>query len=162
MIRTATPADIASMTAIYNDVIREGGLTGDLEPLTVESRRAWLAAHQGRYVVFAQEIDGAVVGYAALSPYRNGRKAFDETCEISYFLSHAHRGSGNGRQLIEHAIAQAGHLGFGLMVAITLGCNERSIDLLVRRGFAISGRIPGAARIGGRAVDHVYLSRRTV
>jgi phosphinothricin acetyltransferase len=161
MIRRATPADIESITAVYNEVILEGGFTGDLEPLSIDSRRAWFAGHRDRYAVFVKDIEGTAVGYSALSPYRNGRKAFDATCEISYFLSRRHRGSGIGRQLIEYAIEQAATLGFDVMVAITLGCNERSIDLLVRRGFSISGRVPDAAKIGGTYFDHVLLSRRT-
>src|SRR3954470_3518316 len=161
MIRKATAADIESVTAIYNEVIQEGGFTGDLEPVSVEARRVWFAGHQDRYAVFVTEVDGAVGGYASLSPYRNGRGAFNETCELSYFLSRRCRGSGVGRQLIDYTIEQAAKLGFGLMVAITLGCNERSIDLLVRRGFSISGRLPGAAKIGATYVDHVLLTRRT-
>jgi phosphinothricin acetyltransferase len=160
MIRDAEPTDIASLTAIYNEVIGEGGLTGDLEPVTIEQRQAWLAAHQGRFPIMVKVVDGAVVGYASLSPYRGGRSAFAETCELSYFLARRHRGRGLGRELIDHAIRRAGDLGFRLLVAIALDCNRRSLDILHRYGFVEVGRIPGAAKIGGAAVDHLYLSRR--
>jgi L-amino acid N-acyltransferase YncA len=160
MIRQATAADIARITAIYNETIAEGGWTGDLDPLPVENRHAWFLDHQVPYAVLVKELDGQVVGYVALSPYRKGRKAFDGTCEINYYLSAPYRGRGFGKALIDHAIAQAARGGFHLMVAIILASNQRSIDLLMRRGFTVAGRLPEAARIDGTYCDHVYLSRR--
>jgi phosphinothricin acetyltransferase len=159
MIRDALPDDVPAITEIYNEAIREGGLTGQLEPLSLDDRRTWFALHRGRYGVYVKVVDGAVVGYSALSPYRGGRGAFDETVEISYFLAGGHRGCGYGRELITHAMERAGGAGFRLMVAIALGCNSRSVDILVKYGFDICGRVPGAARIGGQYVDHLYLAR---
>ena len=159
MIRNASPADIESIVVIYNEAILEGGLTGDLEPLSIGDRRAWYFDHQGRYVIFAKVLDGAVVGYAAISPYRKGRNAFNETCEISYYLSRKYRGRGFGKELVDHAIAQATQLGFRLVFAMILESNQRSIDLLVGSGFSILGRLPNAAKIGGEYFDHLYLFR---
>ncbi len=160
MIRQATAADIERITAIYNETIAEGGWTGDLDPLPIENRQAWFRNHNAPYAVFVAEIDGLVAGYVALSPYRNGRKAFSGTCEINYYLAQRYRGRGIGKALIDHAIEHAGKVGFHMMVAIILASNQRSIDLLLRRGFAVSGRLPEAARIDGTYCDHVYLSRR--
>lgn len=160
MIRTATPLDVERITQIYNEAILEGRLSGYLEPLTTENRRAWLLGHQSPYVVFVTAEANEVVGYAALSPYRGGRGAFSETCELSYYFAHAHRGRGLGTTLIDHAIAQAAKSGFRLIVALVLECNRRSVDVLAKRGFAISGRLPQAASIDGERFDHLYLSRR--
>jgi L-amino acid N-acyltransferase len=159
MIRDAVPDDLPAITNIGNEAIREGGLVGQLEPLSIDARRAWFANHHGRYGVFVKVVDGAVVGYSALSPYRSGRSAFDEVCEISYFLAGSDRGRGYGRELITHAMERAGRAGFRMMVAIALDCNRRSVGILHKYGFAESGRIPGAAKIGDAYVDHLYLSR---
>jgi len=161
MIRDAVPEDVPVITGIYNEAIREGGLTGQLEPLSIENRRAWFAPHRGRYGVFVKIVTGDIVGYSALSPYRGGRGAFDETAEISYFLARRHRGNGHGRELITHAMEQAARSGFRLMVAIALDCNRRSVGILTKYGFEECGRVPGAARISGEYVDHLYLARRT-
>jgi L-amino acid N-acyltransferase YncA len=160
MIRDAEAADVPAITDIYNEAIREGGLTGQLAPLSIDDRRAWFAAHRGRYGVFVKIVDGAVIGYSALSPYRGGRGAFDETCEISYFLASGARGRGFGRDVITHAMERAAGAGFRLMVAVALDCNRRSVAILHKYGFVESGRIPGAAKIGGAYVDHLYLARR--
>ena len=159
MIRDATPDDLAAITDIYNEAILEGGFSGYLEPLTVENRRAWLAAHQDPFAVFVKTVDGAVAGYVALSSYRGGRGAFRNTCEISYYFASQHRGRGLGKESIRYAIEQAGHSEFRIMVAMILASNQRSVDMLLRFGFEVSGRIPKAAKIDGRFIDHLYLSR---
>src|SRR5687768_7395440 len=159
MIRNASPADIEDIVVIYNEAVLEGRLTGDLEPVSIEDRRAWYFEHQGRYAIFVKVVGGALVGYAAISPYRKGRSAFRETCEISYYLSKEYRSRGIGRELIDHAIEQARNAGFRLILAMILECNQRSIDVLVGAGFSILGRLPNAARIGEDYFDHFYLFR---
>jgi L-amino acid N-acyltransferase YncA len=159
MIRSATPADIESITAIYNEAILEGGLTGDLDPLSIEDRRAWYSDHQAPYAIFVTVLDGAVIGYAAISPYRKGRGAFSEICEISYYVLRQHRGRGFGKPLINYAIETAKQSGFRSVVAFILECNQRSADLLMGMGFSVRGRLPNAANINDERFDHIYLSR---
>jgi L-amino acid N-acyltransferase YncA len=159
MIRNATLADIESIAAIYNEAILEGGLTGDLEPVSSENRRAWYSDHQAPYAIFVTVLDGSVVGYAAISPYRKGRGAFNETCEISYYLFRRHRGGGFGKALINHAIEYARQSGFRIVLAFILECNQRSIELLMGLDFSIRGRLPNAANINQEHVDHIYLAR---
>jgi L-amino acid N-acyltransferase YncA len=159
MIRNASPADIEDIVVVYNEAVLEGRLTGDLEPVSIEDRRTWYFEHQGRYAIFVKVVGGTVVGYAAISPYRKGRNAFHETCEISYYLSRQHRSKGFGRELIDYAIEQARNSGFRLILAMILECNQRSIDVLAGAGFSILGRLPNAARIGEEYFDHFYLFR---
>jgi L-amino acid N-acyltransferase YncA len=159
MIRPAKPADLATITAIYNEAIIEGGLTGDLVPLTSEDRCDWFDRHQGRYAIHVLIVDDAVVGYTALSPYRNGRGAFRRSAEISYYLASSYRGHGYGKTLVGHAIDIAMTCDFHLLVAMILACNRRSIGLLEAHGFTLAGRLPHAAEIAGAAVDHVFLCR---
>jgi len=44
--RAATEADLPAIVEIYNSTIPGRMVTADLEPVTVESRRAWFQAHQ--------------------------------------------------------------------------------------------------------------------
>jgi L-amino acid N-acyltransferase len=159
VIRIATLADIESMTAVYNEAIQEGMLTGDLEPVSIENRRAWFLDHQHPYSIFVTVLDGSVIGYAAISPYRKGRGAFNETCEISYYVFRQHRNRGFGKKLINHTIEDAKQSGFRIIVAFILECNQRSIDLLLGLGFSIGGRLPNAANINKKHFDHIYLCR---
>jgi L-amino acid N-acyltransferase YncA len=159
MITPATWADIETIGAIYNEAMLEGGFTGHLEPLSVENRQAWYLEHQGRYAIFVKTADGSVVGYAAISSYRQGRGAFDETCEVSCYLAGAYRDRGFGKELIKHAVEHASCAGFRLVIATVLGGNQRSIGLLSGLGFSILGKLPNAAKINGTHFDHIYLCR---
>jgi phosphinothricin acetyltransferase len=157
MISTATWADVDTIRTIYNDAILEGGLTGHLEPLSIENRRAWYLKHQKRYAIFVKFADNSVVGYAAISPYRTGRGAFEETCEISCYLSGAYRGRGFGKEMVKHAIEYARGAKFRLVIAAVLGCNQRCVGPLSRLGFSIFGKLPNAAKINSEHFDHIYL-----
>lgn len=158
MIRKATSNDVAAMTSIYNEVIAEGGFTGDINPVSIESRQAWFAEYQDPYAVFVAEANHTVVGYVSVSAYRKGRQAFNQTCEISYFITASQRGQGLGKQLLTHAINYAQTSGFRVLVAILLGGNQRSISLLQRFGFSEVGRVKQAACVGNEYVDHVFMS----
>lgn len=145
MIRQATSGDIETITSIYNEMIRKGGFTGDLEPFMPESRESWFSDHINSYRIFVIQEQGAVVGYVSISPYKKGREAFRNTCEIScYLFSHA-RGKGLGKQLLCHAIDYSRIAGFRVVVAILLACNGRSISLLMSFKFSESARICEAA-----------------
>lgn len=159
MIRAAAKGDLPAITAIYNEAIAQGGFTGDLDPVTEASRHAWLEDHAEPCGVFVKVLDGAVAGYAALSPYRKGRRAFAGTCEISYYVANAYRGAGHGKALVEHALGAARDRGFTTVLAIILACNGRSIGLLRGFGFQEAGRLPKVARLQGAWVDHIYLAR---
>ncbi|MFZ1107755.1 MAG: N-acetyltransferase family protein [Rhodomicrobium sp.] len=159
MMRKSTPEDIERITGIYNEAIEEGGFTGDLEPLSLENRRAWYAEHKDRYSIYVKVIDGSIVGYVALSPYRKGRKAFDGTCEMSYYLDRKFRARGHGAEMVGYAIENAREAGFRLIVAIVLATNRRSIDLLGKFDFVVSGMLPQAAEINGQTIDHWYFHR---
>lgn len=160
MIRSATHQDIAAMCDIYNEAIAEGGFTGDIRPVSLESRQVWFADHQDPCAIFVWEDIGAVQGYVSVSAYRKGREAFSEVCEVAYYVASGQRGKGLGKRLLSHAIEHATQTGFRCTVAILLGSNARSIGLLSWAGFVESGRIPEAARLGEVRVDHLYLSRK--
>ena len=159
MIRNATPADIESIAAIYNEAILEGGLTGDLEPVSIENRRAWYSDHQAPYAIFVRSLDGAVVGYAAISPYERAEAPSMKPARSATTCFEQHRGRGFGKAIINHAIDYARQSGFRIILAFILECNQRSIDLLMGLDFSIRGRLPDAANINEEHVDHIYLAR---
>jgi len=159
MIRKAIRNDLNIITDIYNEAILEGGFTGDLEPLSVSKRLGWFTDHEANYTILVYSVDEFVVGYVALSPYRKGRQAFNQTCEISYYVFKEYRGRGIGKKLINAALAYAQESGFKTLLAIILACNQHSIDLLKRFGFIVCGQLPKVAHICGKDVDHLYLSR---
>ena len=68
-IRTATPDDLPGITRIYNQAVLTTTATFDIEPKTVEEQRGWFQGHDERHPIIVAIAEGAVVGWAALSPY---------------------------------------------------------------------------------------------
>lgn len=44
-IRAAVDADVPAIADIYNEAVIRGGASADLEPVSLESRRAWVDSH---------------------------------------------------------------------------------------------------------------------
>lgn len=65
-IRTAQPGDLVRLTEIYNYYIVNTPITFDLDAVTVEDRRPWLAqfAENGPHRLLVAEDVGVIVGYA--------------------------------------------------------------------------------------------------
>ena len=104
-IRLARPGDLPAIAAVYNEAVRARFQTGDLDPVTVESRGPWLAAHApDRHPVFVAEREGGVAGWCSLSPYRPGRAALAHTAEVAYYVAAAHRRTGLASALLRHTM----------------------------------------------------------
>ena len=165
-IRPGRPGDLPAVVAIYNRAVRAGFQTGDLDEVTAADRRAWFAAHDGgRYPLWVaaeggtEDGAGRVLGWCTLSPYRPGRAAFASTAEVSYYVDERARRRGVGTALLRHAAVEGARLGHGVLVALLLAPNAPSRRLLEREGYAEWGRLPGVARIGGAACDHLIYGR---
>ena len=94
-IRTAVPADLPALVAIYNHYIVHTSVTFDLAPLTVADRQPWFDAHgtTGRYRLLVSVDDAdRVLGYAP-------KAAYDTTVEMSIYCDAAVTGRGLGRAL---------------------------------------------------------------
>jgi phosphinothricin acetyltransferase len=65
-IRPACEDDLAPLNEIYNYYVRETYITFDIEPITMEQRRAWFDHYDvaGRHRLLVA-VDDAVVGYAS-------------------------------------------------------------------------------------------------
>ena len=110
--RRATEADLPAIVAIYNAAIPGRAATADLEPVTVESRRAWFAQHEpNRRPLWVAEVSGAVVAWIGLSSFYGGRPAYDATAEVSMYVDPRFQAKGLGRNLMEHSIAACPRFG---------------------------------------------------
>lgn len=158
-LRLATIHDLPAIVRIYNQAV-ELQQSADLEPVSVDGRRAWFAAHPPeRRPLWVAEVAGEVAGWCSLSDYRPGRAAVAHTAEVSYYVDAAHRRRGLGRALLSHALAAAPALGVTVLFAIVLEDNAASLGLLKQHAFQAWGHLPGVARFGERLVGHRYLGR---
>src|SRR5690606_7728289 len=120
--------DAPALAAIYNAEVTTTSVTFDLVPRTVEDQRRWLSDRSGAHAVLVAEHGGEVVGFAALSPYRD-RPAYSTTVEDSIYVRADQRGAGVGRTLLAELVATARRHGFHAVMARVVGGHEASIAL---------------------------------
>lgn len=91
------------------------------------------------------EADGRVVGTYVLKP--NQPALGSHVANASFMVSPVARGSGVGRSMGEHSLAEARRLGFRAMqFNFVVSTNEAAVRLWQRLGFGIVGTLPGAFR----------------
>lgn len=149
-IRGAEEKDYPEIIKIYNHAVDEKFATADIEYVTADSRREWLAQHSpDTYPIYIAEENGQVVGWCSLSPHRPGRKALSTVAEISYYIHKDYRRKGIANVLISHTIESAKSLGFKNLISILLDLNKTSIYILEKFGFEKWGHLPNVAEIDG-------------
>lgn len=158
-IRPAELSDAPALMAIYNPVVETSTATFDLVPRTLEEQREWLADRSGaRIVLVAEDEQGTVVGYAALSPYRD-RAAYSTTVEDSVYVHDEHHGRGIGRLLLEAIVDAARAHGFHAVMARIVADHEASIALHTVCGFEVVGHEREVGRKFGRWLDVTLMER---
>jgi L-amino acid N-acyltransferase len=151
-IRVARPEDAEAIRAIYNTEVTGSMVTFDLVERSPEEQRAWMAEHSGVYALLVAEIDGEVVGFASLSPYRT-RPGYSTTAEDSIYVARSHRGEGVGRALLSSLVDQARLHGFHSLIGRIVGDHEASIALHRACGFEVIGIEREVGRKFGRWLD---------
>jgi phosphinothricin acetyltransferase len=152
IVRDATESDLPAVVAIYNAAIPGRTATADLEPVTVESRRAWLAQHDpNRRPLWVAERDGAVVAWIGLSSFYGGRPAYDATAEVSLYIDPRFQSRGLGRDLMTRMIAACPRLGVTTLLGMYFDHNAASRKLCAALGFEQVGHLARIANLEGQA-----------
>lgn len=159
-LRDCAAADLAAVTAIYADAVRNGRASFELEPpdLAEMTRRRDLLVGGG-FPYLVAESAGAIVGYAYAGPYRS-RPAYAGTVENSVYVTPGLQGRGVGRALLARLIDEAAARGFRQMVAV-IGDSENSasIRLHERAGFRLVGVLRAVGFKHGVWLDTVLMQR---
>ncbi len=160
-IRTAERRDLPAMLAIYNHEVESGTATFDVMLREGEGGERWFAAHNvGNHPLLVAEEDGAVLGYASLSPYRDF-DAYLQTVELSVYVAPAQRGRGIASALMEAILRMAREdAGTHTVVSVIAGGNEASVRLHEKFGFTYSGTLHEVGLKFGRYLDIVNYELR--
>jgi L-amino acid N-acyltransferase YncA len=157
-IRSAEPADADAIAAIYNQGIADRGATFETTLRRAGDVAGWLDG-QARYpVLVASHEDGRVLGWAALSRYRE-RACYAGIAEFSIYLDRAARGRGIGRALLGALIEAAAARGFWKLVSRIFPSNAASRALCRACGFREVGVYEKHARLDGTWRDVVIVER---
>lgn len=157
-IRLANRGDAEDIAAIYNHEATREPTVLDLRPRSVAEQREWLAQRSGAHSVIVAVSDGAVVGFASLSPYRP-RPGYNTSVENSVFVRRDCVRQGIGRLLLESLVALAAEHGFHSMIARIVGENDASVALHERCGFEVVGVEREVGRKFGRWLDCTVMQR---
>ena len=160
MIRPATAADLAAVTAIYAEAVLTGTATFELQPPDrAEMLRRFAALSAGGFPYLVAEQHGDIAGYAYAGPYR-ARPAYRHTVEDSIYLAPTAQGRGLGRALLARLIEETARRGFRQMIAV-IGdsANTASIRIHAHAGFALIGTHPNVGLKFGRWLDTVMMQR---
>ncbi|WP_137873409.1 metalloregulator ArsR/SmtB family transcription factor [Rhodococcus sp. Q] len=115
----------------------------------------WLPGHR-----WVAEIDGAVIGWAALSP-ASGRDCYRGVAENSVYVADGMRGRGVGKALLRTQVIAADQDGLWTLQTSIFPENRASIALHHSAGFRTVGVRECIAQLDGQWRDTVFLERRS-
>lgn len=151
-IRRATPADAPAIAAIYNHEVEHETSTFDLVPRSAQDQLDWQNAREGAFGVFVAELAGEVVGFGALSPYKE-RAAYRTTVEDSVYVRRDMGRRGIGRVILAHLLDTAADGGFHAVMARITTLSVGSIGLHENLGFREVGVEREVGRKFGKWLD---------
>ena len=160
MIRDARESDLESIVRIYNAAIPSRQATADTEPISVESRRAWLREHDpARHPLWVAERDRRIVGWLSVSAFY-GRPAYAATAEVSVYVDPSLPRGGVATALLQQALGRAAALALRTYVGFVFAHNNRSLALFRKFGFEQWAHLPRVAVLDGVERDLLILGRR--
>jgi L-amino acid N-acyltransferase YncA len=158
-VRLAVLADAAAIREIYNLEVTTATSTFDLVPRSLEEQRAWLEARTGAFsALVAVDDDGAVLGFASLSPYKE-RAAYRTTVEDSVYVRRDRVGEGIGAALLGRLVEIARASGFHTVMARIEASSAASRALHASCGFDLVGIEREVGRKFNRWLDVAVMQR---
>ncbi len=158
-IRDALLSDLPAIVAIYNETIPDRQATADLEPVSVEEKKAWFLSHKpGKRPLWVALEKGVPVAWLSFHSFY-GRAAYEITCEIGLYVSRAYRGKGIGPALLEKALREAPGMGIENLIGFIFAHNVASLALFHSFGFENWGTLPAVARLDEKYADLLIVGK---
>jgi phosphinothricin acetyltransferase len=151
-IRAAQLSDASAIANIYNEEILHGIATFDTEIKTLENREDWLKQHSDKYPVWVAEENGTVIGFASMTRWSE-RAAYDDTAEISIYLTPAFHGKGYGKLLMQSIVEAGKKGGLHCILSRITQDNNKSIYLHQTFGFETVGVLKEVGKKFGKLLD---------
>ena len=150
------PADWPQVKTIYESGIASGHATFEQSAPSWES---WDGAHldYGRLVA---TLNGAIVGWAALTPVSN-RCVYGGVAEVSVYIDEGERGKGIGQALLQALVQASEDNGLWTLQASVFPENKASIRIHQKTGFRIVGYRERIGQQNGWWRHTVLLERRS-
>jgi phosphinothricin acetyltransferase len=154
-VRDLRSLDWPEVARIYEDGIRTGNATFEAGVPTWDD---WDAAHPEHRLV--AELDGAIVGWAALSRVSE-RCCYRGVAEDSVYVASPAQGRGVGRALLDELIERSEAAGIWTLQAGIFPENKASLRLHLGCGFRLVGVRERLGELHGAWRDVLLLERRS-
>jgi L-amino acid N-acyltransferase YncA len=155
-LRAATAADVAAITAIYNEGIAGRDATFETRARSLTDVAAWL--EDGRPLLVAAGADGAIAGFARVSAYSQ-RAVYRGVGEHGVYVAATARGRGIGLALLRALCEAAERAGYYKLTARIFTTNAASRALHRAAGFHEVGVQRRHGRLDGEWRDCVLVER---
>ncbi len=142
-VRTMQPSDLPAVTAIWNEVVRDGISFPQTDELFEDEARSFFKGQSQVGVAVEGE---TVLGLYILHPNNIGRCG--HIANASYAVASAARGKHVGSLLVEDSMARAKENGFRILqFNAVVSTNAGARHLYEKLGFRQLGTIPGGFRL---------------
>jgi phosphinothricin acetyltransferase len=148
-VRDATEADLPAVAEIYAYETHFSYSTFETEERPLQ---AWAHKLRGHYPFLVAEEDGAVLGYAYASEFRD-RPAYHRTVETSVYVHRDARGRRLGSALYDALLARLTADGYHTALALIALPNDPSVRLHERAGFVHAGTMREVGDKQDRMID---------
>jgi L-amino acid N-acyltransferase YncA/DNA-binding transcriptional ArsR family regulator len=154
-VRAFAARDWPAVRHVYAEGIATRNATFETRVPTRETLdRKWLPEHR-----WVAEVDGAVAGWAAISPV-SARACYAGVGENSLYVGERFRGRGVGKALIHRQVTAADAGGLWTLQSAIFPENKASLALHRSAGFRTVGVRERIAQLDGRWRDTVFIERR--
>ena len=161
LIRSCEAKDIPAICDIYNYYINHTIVTFEETPVAVADMASRVESYTLKYPWFVCEVDGAVVGYAYGSTWKE-RIAYKHTVEVTVYLKNGLFGKGYGKALYSALLDKLRLQGYH----VALGClaipNEASAGLHEYFGFKKVAHFAEVGRKFNQWIDVGYWQKTLV
>jgi len=155
-VRPAELRDASDIARIYLQATQDNLATFQNFLLTPEERTNWVEEHSGKYPLLVAELNGWILGWAALSPYRV-RPAMEGIAELLIYIDRDYRRHGVGRELMLAVLALAESVGHFKLVGRFLAHNDAGRRLCRMTGWREVGVHVKHTKLGDRWHDVVVV-----
>lgn len=162
VVRAAVDADAQHVAAIFAHYVRTTATTFETEPRTAgQWQAAWTSLRKAGWPCLVATIDGQVIGFAYIGPWR-AKPAYRHTVEATIYLAPDRTGSGYGRALATRLLDAAAANGASEVIAVIADTgNPASTELHRKLGFVHVGTLRSVGHKFDRWID-VHLMQKTL
>ncbi|WP_108245323.1 GNAT family N-acetyltransferase [Muricauda brasiliensis] len=157
IVRTMKPSDWKKVSNVYLEGIATGFATFETKAPSYEQ---WDNAHTTECRLVAEDDNGSLMGWAALSPV-SSRCVYGGVAEVSVYISEKSRGKGVGKLLMQHLIDESEKAGYWTIQSGIFPENTPSIKLHEKVGFRYIGKRERVGKIHGVWKDNLLFERRS-